>query len=351
MLSHLPVSLGLPLPPPRQPAASAPLPTVLPPETPTLPIAPSVEAPEREPSPTMAGPAKEEEEAPPTEPVRPWREELSERVDNFRRRRAHLRSDIDRSTNLELDFGGEEQAEAGSEIDAEVVEATSRQTRLDIELERPTRRGVETTGLDSLSLERPEGGETAYASPAVDAAELPLEREAVRRQPIEIVIDSQPTAEAAEIEGVLLPKAPLGRRFVAGMLDALVLLVAAGLFALIFWRAGGRLSPQPLELGVIGFITSLSIMAYFGVFTALTCTTPGLLWLGIEVRTLDGAYPTATQALWRAFGYLVSTSALMLGFAWALVDSDGLTWHDRMSGTFLALADGAPGGRAPAVAS
>jgi uncharacterized RDD family membrane protein YckC len=348
-LSHLPVSSGLPLPLPRQPAASAPLPSVPPPETPALPTTSSVEAPEREPSPTMAGPAKEGE-APPTEPARLWREELSERVDNFRRRRARLRGDVDRSTNLELDFGGEEQAEAGTEIDAEVVEAASRQTRLDIELERPTRRGVEATGLDSLSLEGPEGGERAYASAAVDAAELPLEPGAVRRQPIEIVMDSQPAAEAGEIEAVLLPKAPLGRRFVAGTLDALVLLVAAGLFALIFWRAGGRLSPQPLELGVIGFITSLSIMAYFGVFTALTCTTPGLLWLGIEVRTLDGAYPTATQALWRAFGYLVSTSALMLGFAWALVDSDGLTWHDRMSGTFLALADGAPGSRAPTAA-
>jgi uncharacterized RDD family membrane protein YckC len=333
-------------------AASAPLPTVPPPETPALPIEPSVEAPEREPSLTMAGPAPaQEEEAPPTEPVRPWREELSERVDNFRRRRARLRSDFDRSTNLELDFRGEEQAEAGTEIDAEVVEAASGEMRLDIELERPTRRGVEAVGLDSLSLEGPGRGERAYTSPAVDAAELPLEPGAVRGQPIEIVMDSQPTAEVAEIEAeaVLLPKAPLGRRFIAGMLDALVLLVAAGLFALIFWRAGGRLSPQPLNLGVVGFITTLSIMAYFGVFTALTCTTPGLLWLGIEVRTLDGAHLTARQAFWRAFGYLVSTSALMLGFVWALVDSDGLTWHDRMSGTFLALADGAPGSRASTV--
>jgi hypothetical protein len=25
----------------------------------------------------------------------------------------------------------------------------------------------------------------------------------------------------------------------------------------------------------------------------------------------------------------------MLGFIWACVDSDGLTWHDRMSGTVI----------------
>jgi uncharacterized RDD family membrane protein YckC len=125
------------------------------------------------------------------------------------------------------------------------------------------------------------------------------------------------------------------------MLDALALLVAGGLFALIFWRAGGRLSTQPLNLCVVGFIAAFFVMAYFGLFTALTSTTPGLLWLGIEVRSLDGTFPLPTQAFWRAFGYLVSTGALMLGFVWALVDSDGLTWHDRMSGTFLGVAEAA----------
>ena len=112
-------------------------------------------------------------------------------------------------------------------------------------------------------------------------------------------------------------------------------MVAAGLFALIFWRAGGHLSAQPLNLVVVAFIVVVFIMAYFGIFTALTSTTPGLLWVGIEVRSQNGDFPTAKQAFWRAFGYLVSISALMLGFVWALVDSDGLTWHDRMSDTFL----------------
>jgi uncharacterized RDD family membrane protein YckC len=31
----------------------------------------------------------------------------------------------------------------------------------------------------------------------------------------------------------------------------------------------------------------------------------------------------------------MSISALMIGFLWALVDGEGLTWHDRISGTFL----------------
>jgi hypothetical protein len=31
----------------------------------------------------------------------------------------------------------------------------------------------------------------------------------------------------------------------------------------------------------------------------------------------------------------------MLGFIWAWVDSEGMTWHDRMSGTFITLAPAA----------
>jgi uncharacterized RDD family membrane protein YckC len=306
-----------------------------------MPIRPSVEAPEREPSLTAVSPGAAEEEGHPTEPVRPWREELSERVEDFRRRRARLRGDFGRSANLELDFRGEEPAKGVTKVDAEVVERPPGEMSLDIELKRPSRPDAEAPVLDSLSLDKPGGGARVFTSTAVDAVELPLEPAAVQPQPVEIVIDSQPTAEVApaEAEGVVLPKAPLGRRFLAGVLDTLVLLVAAGLFALIFWRAGGRMSPQPLNLGVAGFITAFFILAYFGVFTALTFTTPGLLWLGIEVRALDGTYPTAAQAFWRAFGYLVSIGALMLGFVWALVDSDDLTWHDRMSGTFLAVAD------------
>jgi uncharacterized RDD family membrane protein YckC len=142
-----------------------------------------------------------------------------------------------------------------------------------------------------------------------------------------------PLAEEQENPEFII--APLGRRFLAGLADSLVLLLGASIFALIFWRAGGRLSLQPLNLMVVGFMAVSFLFAYFGLFTALTTSTPGLLWMGLEVRKLDGTPPTARDACWRAFGYLVSITALMLGFVWSVVDSDTLTWHDRMSGTFI----------------
>ncbi|MFW9835646.1 MAG: RDD family protein [Candidatus Thorarchaeota archaeon] len=164
----------------------------------------------------------------------------------------------------------------------------------------------------------------------------------IEPQRAQMVFDSVPEREEPEVAPAPLDLhlAPLSRRLWGGIIDALVLVVAAGVFALIFWRAGGRMSPHALNLIAVGFIAVFLVFAYFSVFTALTSTTPGLLWMGIEVQSFRGGAPTPHQAIWRAFGYLVSTSALMLGFIWALVDSDGLTWHDRMSDTFLTPSDG-----------
>jgi len=41
----------------------------------------------------------------------------------------------------------------------------------------------------------------------------------------------------------------------------------------------------------------------------------------------------------RAAGYLLSAGTLFLGFLWALWDEDGLTWHDRLSRTYLTAPD------------
>jgi len=84
-----------------------------------------------------------------------------------------------------------------------------------------------------------------------------------------------------------------------------------------------------------------------GLFTALIFSTPGLVWMGIEVRSLYDSPPDYRESCLRAFGYLVSIAALMLGFLWALVDSESLTWHDRISGTCLtpSQAGSSPKGR------
>jgi uncharacterized RDD family membrane protein YckC len=296
----------------------------------------SIVAPPHRPGPAAAPSAPVEGTGP------AWREELSQRVENFRRRRARLRGSSDSNSNLEFDFAESSLAEAPEESDIPLVEPLDVPEGIDAELSLPHAHAPETAAVDSVELQA--GGNVAGLQEISDFETEPSEfaPHPIPRS-VHFVLDSAPPLETPEFTTLPaeISMAPMSRRFLGGMIDVLVLLLAAGVFALIFWRAGGHLSPNTLNLAIGAFIAMLLALAYFGVFTALTSTTPGLLWVGVEVRSLQGGHPTLRQSLWRAFGYLVSASALLLGFVWALVDSEGLTWHDRMSDTFLASADSA----------
>lgn len=79
--------------------------------------------------------------------------------------------------------------------------------------------------------------------------------------------------------------------------------LVAGGYAIVSWHRGGRtLGMRPWRLRVIG---------------------------------LAGAHPSLTALSKR---YVIGTLSLLLGglgFWWAWFDRDGLTWHDRLSGTRL----------------
>lgn len=285
-------------------------------------------------------------------PARPWQVELAGRVESFRRRRARLKQDAGSSANLELDFEEAENLDNLSPEEANFLEFPRGDTPLDVELGASARNESELPVLEAPPLEKPEGGMRILSSAAVEAGELALEGEPAsgEGEPVEIVVGApeesvQPASP--EVSSLVFPLAPMGRRFLAGLADTLVLLVGASLFALVFWRAGGHLRLDPLNLAVIAVIAVFFILVYFGLFTALTSSTPGLLWMECEVRNLEGAHPTTQESFMRAFGYLVSITALMLGFLWALLDSEGLTWHDRMSGTFIATEPARPAVPAP----
>lgn len=268
-----------------------------------------------------------------------WHQELSGRVERFRRRRAGLRKGFDASTTLDLEFESASDDEVEAEIADKVIEFPQSQTGLDLEISNKASPPHE---FDSLPLEKPGRGMRVLTSAAVEAGELALSRGQPDPDRVQIVLES-PQISAPPAGFAMgpsdLPVAGLGRRFFAGLADSLVLALGAGLFALIFCQAGGRISPEPLNVAVIALMAGFFMLVYFGLFTAVSSATPGLLWMGLEVRTLDGTVPTGRESFWRAFGYAVSTAALLLGFVWALVDSDNLTWHDLMSGTFVTVSE------------
>ena len=266
-----------------------------------------------------------------------WREELSERVETFRKRRARLQPEVDSTGNLELDFEGPAKPEDNHSIDDVRGTREDGDSGFDLEIgESAVARGMDGPSREILSFE--ESGEEMMqlnAAPT-EAEEMSLGEPLAESPPMEILV-GWPTetapVEEEETEGIYL--APLGRRFLAGLTDALVLILGAALLGIIFWRFCGRLLLVPLNIAVLGFVAVILNFAYFAVFTAIASATPGLLWMGCEIRNLRGGHPTVRESFWRAFGVLVSLSALMLGFVWACVDSDSLTWHDRMSGTVI----------------
>jgi len=280
------------------------------------------------------------------EPSGNWREELSERVTSFRKRRARLQPDADPAENMELEFG-----EPGKPEDIrspfqphEAAEDTG--SKFDLEIGKSAY--AQDEGEMSADLRAyPELGEELQLDAAPeDADEMSLGEPVEKSPPMEILV-GPPTEPAQEDDAgaEALFYAPLSRRFLAGMTDALVLILGAALFGGIFWYSMTRFCDHstlvPNNIGILGVVAVILMFAYFAIFTAIASATPGLLWMGCEIRNLRGEHPSLSESLWRAFGVLVSMSALMVGFIWAYVDSEGLTWHDRMSGTIITEAHSA----------
>jgi uncharacterized RDD family membrane protein YckC len=270
----------------------------------------------------------------------PWREELSDRVEKFRRRRARLQPEEESAQNLELDFSDPDvprkQDFDQDFLDGALTASEPADEGGEVELGEPAIAFPSETPLgETIVMDAPELEVVPLGTAPAEKGEMSWVEPLPQAGPMEILV-GPPTDTLPEPEGVAgIYIAPLGRRFLAGATDASVLLLGAAIFGVIFWRFCGRISMSPLNAAVLGIVASLEIFAYFGVFTALASATPGLLWLGCEIRNLGGARPSVQESLWRAFGVLVSLSALMLGFVWACVDSDGMTWHDRMSGTVI----------------
>lgn len=269
----------------------------------------------------------------------PWQDEIVERVARYRRRRSGTHdADENARSNLEFDFSGRgDDMEAGPTV----TRKGWGDDEFDAVLGNESAPSAQAPALDSVRIE---GAECAGfgTEDGVEWAVEPASAASSASAPVEIVLGSGPhededpdaiTADEARLA------APIGRRMAAALVDGLVLLIAACVFTLVFAKTGGEVAPRPSNVTIIvlGLAAAFLVTFYFALFTALAFATPGQSALGLRVRTLDDRLPNTNAAVWRGVGYLVSAAALMLGFVWALFDSEGLTWHDHMSGTCLAV--------------
>lgn len=205
----------------------------------------------------------------------------------------------------------------------------------------------------AVALQTEEAGASVAVAQADDFAfTIAIGRPARREEPEEprVLIDvtMPPEQQAAagksvrstnSVECSLFPAASLHERRVAAVIDGACLAFAYGGFLTLFGSLGGHFTASKLS-GTICFLTLAFVyLQYFGLFTVFGGTTPGMMMRGLQVISFSGDVPTPRQYLLRAIGYFLSAGTMFLGFLWAMWDEDELTWHDRLSRTYLAIPD------------
>jgi len=133
----------------------------------------------------------------------------------------------------------------------------------------------------------------------------------------------------------LLPVAAIDHRRRALLADAACLAFAYGGFLALFASLGGQFTFSKLSAAVCVFTFAFVYLQYFGLFTIFGGSTPGMMLCGLQVSSSTGDMPSPRQHLLRAAGYVLSAGTCFLGFLWVLWDDEGLTWHDRISRTYL----------------
>ncbi len=110
------------------------------------------------------------------------------------------------------------------------------------------------------------------------------------------------------------------RRFVASLLDGIILGVAYGLFRA--FMSDNAASALNLVLGI----------AYYTYLEGSSGQTLGKRALGIRVVDLGGGGSIGYgRAFIRYIGRIVSAIPLLLGYFWMLWDKEKQTWHDKFA--------------------
>jgi len=206
-------------------------------------------------------------------------------------------------------------------------------------------------GGDAIAIEVEDRASLEPASPAEDFAfTIAIGRMAKPPEPADprllIDVSVPPQTEQTDPEGApdllppahdsLFPLASLDDRRHALLIDMACLAFAYGGFLALFGSLGGHFTLSKLSATVCFLTFAFVYVQYFGLFTVFGGSTPGMMVSGIQVASFTGDTPTARQYMLRAAGYLLSAGTCFLGFLWVLWDEDGLTWHDRLSKTYLA---------------
>jgi len=128
----------------------------------------------------------------------------------------------------------------------------------------------------------------------------------------------------------------LSSRLLADLTDMGIVAGIYIVFIAVTWfqmPAGAPVDRRIVGIYIAGFLLLLGI--YFLLFMLSTSQTPGMKMRQLLAVSREGDPLEPKTACLRGFGYFISIVPLMLGFVWALIDPEHLTWADKVSGTYL----------------
>jgi uncharacterized RDD family membrane protein YckC len=130
-------------------------------------------------------------------------------------------------------------------------------------------------------------------------------------------------------------------RLLANLIDGVVLVVPAGLVAVIENQHPGignldaTPTPESLGFGLARLFLILLMAAYF-VFCWSRGGTVGMRLLGLSVVNADtGGRIGVPRAILRYVGYAVGAAFCYLGWIWVAFDEYKQGWHDKLANTIV----------------
>ncbi len=243
-----------------------------------------------------------------TIPDAAWRGELAQRLKAYRtRRRRHSPNEEQSSFSFD-ETPGKQEAAASVAIEEPPVP-------------------VEDDFYFTIAIGRP--------SKKLLCEESRMEIDVSLRPDPEICPQEPPAGGEKHFQSCLYPVASIEDRRLAAIIDLFCLLFAYGGFLGLFGSLGGHFTLSKLSAAVCATTFAIVYLQYFALFTIFGGTTPGMMMRRMQVVSFSGEPPEPKQMLLRSAGYLLSAGTFFLGFLWALWDEDELTWHDRLSRTYL----------------
>jgi uncharacterized RDD family membrane protein YckC len=295
-------------------------------------------------------------------PVEPpvWRDEVSSKVDAYRAKRGRGGRRYDPSSSLSLNFETLEDQAAPiparyAAVRLEMVERAPETNLIEFPKPMPVASVSAVAAVASVAADLPLADLTLpelppadeLAEPMVDSPrilDVPDHVQAVPEQPLADIQLDEPEHEFSMADAIAaanaelpMPVAPPGPRIAAGMIDLLIVLTASAIFGMIFMMIAKELPDGRNFLAAAIVLPGILWSTYHYLFLVRCATTPGMQMAQVGLAHFDETKRvTRKQRQARALAMIVSAMSLGLGFAWAVLDEDRLTWHDRISHCFVA---------------